>query len=75
MILLMTVTIEVSNEAGGMATSRRTFLLSENYATAEELEAAAVEFIRSSRSANEEALLNYGAAAGSAAGDKDGGRY
>jgi hypothetical protein len=64
MMLVMTVTIEVTNEAGGMATSKRTFLLSENFATAKELEAAAVEFIRSASVANEEALMNYGAGAG-----------
>ena len=55
----MTVTIEVASQAGGMGAVKRTFLLSENFATAEELERAAVQFIRDSRTANEEALEGF----------------
>jgi hypothetical protein len=55
----MTVTIEVANDAGGARSTKRTVLHSDDYSTPEELEAAAVEFIRASCTANEGALESY----------------
>jgi len=55
----MTVTIEVTNEAGVLSATKRTVLSSEDHGTAGDLEAAAVAFIRTARRANEETLANF----------------
>jgi hypothetical protein len=55
----MYVTIEVANEVGGMASVKRTVLISESFPGSADLEAAAITFIRESRAANEEALGSY----------------
>ena len=52
----MTITIEVGNEAGGLLTTKRTVLRRDEFNSDEEMEAAAVEFIREAKRANEAAL-------------------
>lgn len=58
-ILLHERDVEVSNEAGGMASVKRTVLRSEDFSSMDDLEAAAIGFIRDSNAANAEALESY----------------
>ena len=55
----MTVTIEVMNEDGGMRSAKRVVLASDDHAGTEELEKAAVEFIRQAGKSNQHALDHY----------------
>jgi len=55
----MTVTIEVMNEDGGMRSAKRVVLTSDDHAGTEELEKAAVEFIRQACKSNQHALDHY----------------
>ena len=55
----MIVTIEVANEAGGSSATKRVLLHSGDYPDPRKLEDAAIEFIRSSCTANEKALENH----------------
>lgn len=55
----MTVIIEVTNEDGGMRSTKRTMLTSDDHAGTEELEAAAVEFIREACRSNQHTLDHY----------------
>ena len=59
----MTVTIEVASEAFGATSTKRAVFLSQDHRTPEALEKAAVEFIRTARTANEEALKSYASTA------------
>lgn len=52
----MRVTIEVANEAKGQLTAKRTVLIRDDYTTDEEMESAAIAFIREAKIANEAAL-------------------
>ena len=55
----MTVIIEISSEVAGVSATKRAILSSENHKTAEDLEAAVIEFVRVARIANEETLASY----------------
>jgi hypothetical protein len=55
----MNVTLEVANEANGMGVVKRCFLRSEDFASAADLEAAVLRFIRESQAANEEVLEGH----------------
>jgi hypothetical protein len=65
----MTVTIEVATEAGGVSARKRAVLSSDDFGSAEDLESAAVEFIRTARTANEEDLATYDPGSGTVRGE------
>jgi len=52
----MIITIEVASEAGGMLTTKRGVIHSEEFESQEEVEAAAVDFIRKAKEVNDAAL-------------------
>ena len=55
----MIVTISVTDEAQGIVHSQRTCLHSDDYPNSQELEAAAVKFIRDSHATNQSLLASY----------------
>ena len=55
----MTVTISVTDESQGIVHSQRACLHSDDYLTPEDLETAAVKFIRDSHTTNQSLLASY----------------